>query len=143
MGVNLRMEPYAKLFEEDRPGLRILDEFCFPDIDKLFGHLGMRWDDYSIDAVNGGLPHEAALRLLAAVESHQLPPELNRGNARSALIDKRDKLLVLLHYYRNWYEHPERVSPQLQGILKGRAPGMEGRIGHLPESERQSWLLLA
>jgi len=32
MGVDLRMEPYAEKFEEDRPGLRILDEFCFPDI---------------------------------------------------------------------------------------------------------------
>jgi hypothetical protein len=85
MSIDLRMEPYATMFEEDRPGLQILDEFCFPDIDKLFGHLGMRRDDYSIDAVNGRLPHDAALRLLAAVESHQLPPELNRGNARSAL----------------------------------------------------------
>ena len=92
-----------------------------PDIDKLFGHLGMKWDDYSIDAVNGRLPHDAALRLLAAVESHQLPPELNRGNARSALIDKRDKLLVLLHYYRNWYEHPDRVPTQMQQFV-GSAP---------------------
>ena len=32
MGVDLRMEPYATMFGEDRPGLRILDEFCFPDI---------------------------------------------------------------------------------------------------------------
>ena len=141
MGVDLRMEPYAEMFEKERPGLRIIDEFCFPDIDKLFGHLGMKWDDYSIDAVNGRLPHDAALRLLAAVESHQLPPELNRGNARSALIDKRDKLLVLLHYYRNWYEHPDRVPTQMQQFV-GSAPRQAGKICHLPESDRQLWLLL-
>jgi hypothetical protein len=140
MVVDLLMEPYATMFENERPESRIIEELCFPDIDKLFGHLGMRWDDYSIDAVNGRLPHDAALRLLAAVESHQLPPELNRGNARSALIDKRDKLLVLLHYYRNWYEHPDRVPTQMQGISKGRAPGMEGRIGHLPD--KRPWLVV-
>lgn len=143
MGVDLRMEPYAEMFEKERPESRIIDELCFPDItDKLCDRLGLRWDDFyaAIDE-EGRLPHDAALRLLAAVESHQLPPELNRGNARSALIDKRDKLLVLLHYYRNWYEHPDRVPTQMQQFV-GSAPGMAGKIGHLPESERQPWLVL-
>ena len=101
----------------------------------------MRWVDYSIDAVNGRL-RRRCFETPRAVESHQLPPELNRGNARSALIDKRDKLLVLLHYYRNWYEHPDRVPTQMQQFV-GSAPGMAGKICHLPESERQPWLLLA
>jgi hypothetical protein len=59
MGVDLRMEPYAEIFQKERPRLRIIDEFCFLYIDKLFGHLGMRWDDYSVDAVNGRLPLSA------------------------------------------------------------------------------------
>jgi hypothetical protein len=42
------------------------------------------------------MPHNASLNLLAAVESHQVPPELT-GDARSALADKRDRLLILLH----------------------------------------------
>ena len=41
MGVDLRMELSAEMFQKERPGLRIIDEFCFLDIDKLFGHLGM------------------------------------------------------------------------------------------------------
>ena len=77
MGVDLRMEPYAEMFEKDRPGLRIIDEFCFPDIDKLCDRLGLSWVDfYAVIDNEGRLPHEAALRLLAAVESHQIPPEL-------------------------------------------------------------------
>ena len=56
MGVDLRMEPYAEMFEKERPGLRIIDEFCFPDIDKLFGHLGMRWDDYCALMLSSGPP---------------------------------------------------------------------------------------
>ena len=141
MGVDLRMEPYAKKFEEDRPGLRILDEFCFSEIDELFGHLGLKWDDFcAVADKEGRLPHDAALRLLAAVEWHQVPPE-SKGDARSALIDKRNKLLVLLHYYRDWYEHPDRVPTQMQQFV-GSAPDMAGRIGHLPEFERQPWLVL-
>jgi hypothetical protein len=48
------------------------------------------------------VPHNAILNLLAAVESHQ---ELT-GDARSALTDKRDRLLILLHYCSDCYEHP-------------------------------------
>jgi hypothetical protein len=51
---------------------------------------------HSIEQNGPGLPHNASLNLLAAVESHQVPPELT-GDARSALADKRDRLLILLH----------------------------------------------
>jgi hypothetical protein len=112
MGVDLMMEPYATKFREQRPGSRIIDEFCFPDIDKLFGRLRLRWDEYSVDALNGRLPHDAALSLLAAVEPHQALAE---------------KLLTLLLYYRQWYEHPDRVPGQMQQFV-GTVPGMAGRI---------------
>lgn len=127
MGVDLRMEPYATMFEKERPESRIIDELCFPDItDKLIDRLGLSWNDfYALVYEEGRLPHEAALRLLAAVESHHALAE---------------KLLTLLHYYRDWYENPERVATQMQGITQGRAPGMEGRIGHLPD--QRPWLVL-
>ena len=126
MGVDLRMEPYATMFETERPESRIIDELCFPDIDKLIDRLGLSWNDfYALVYEEGRLPHEAALRLLAAVESYQAAPE---------------KLLTLLQYYRDWYENPERVATQMQGISQGRAPGMEGRIGHLPDP--RPWLVL-
>jgi hypothetical protein len=32
MGIDLRMEPYAEMFEKERPESRIIDELCFPDI---------------------------------------------------------------------------------------------------------------
>ena len=128
MGTDLRMEPYATMFERERPESRIIPELCVPDItDKLCDRLGLSWDDFyaAIDE-EGRLPHEAALRLLAAVESHHALAE---------------KLLTLLHYYRDWYENPERVATQMQGISKGRAPRMEGEIGHLPD--KRPWLVLA
>lgn len=141
MGVDLRMEPYATMFEKERPESRIIDELCFLDIDKLFASLGLSLDDFHAAAdKDGRLPYEATLRLLAAVESRQVPPELTR-DARAALSDKRGKLLILLRYCRDWYEHPELVAIQMQGISKGRAPGMEGRIGHLPE--KRPYLVLA
>jgi hypothetical protein len=59
----------------------------------------------SIKQNGPGLPHNASLNLLAAVESHHVPPELT-GGARSALTDKRDRLLILLHYCCGCYEHP-------------------------------------
>ena len=71
-------------------------------------------DFYAVADKEGRLPHEAALRLLGKVG--------------------------VVHYYSQWYEHPDSVSPQLQGILKGRAPGMEGLIGHLPD--KRPWLVL-
>jgi hypothetical protein len=127
MGIDLRMEPYAEMFETERPESRIIDELCFPDItDKLCDRLGLSWDDfYSAIDEKGRLPHEAALKLLVAVESHHALAE---------------KLLTLLHYYRDWYENPERAATQMQGITQGRAPGMEGRIGHLPDP--RPWLVL-
>jgi len=127
MGTDLRMEPYATMFEKERPESRIIPELCFPDItDKLCDRLGLSWDDFyaTIDE-EGCLPHEAALKLLVAVESHHALAE---------------KLLTLLHYYRDWYENPELVATQMQGISKGRAPRMEGEIGHLPD--KRPWLVL-
>jgi hypothetical protein len=97
MGVDLRMEPYATMFEKERPESRIIDELCFPDVtDKLCDRLGLSRDEFrELSDKDGRLPHEAALRLLAAVESHHALAE---------------KLLTLLHYYRDWYENPERVA---------------------------------
>jgi hypothetical protein len=43
MGVDLRMEPYAEMFEKEA---RIIDELCFPDIDKLCDRLGLSWGDF-------------------------------------------------------------------------------------------------
>jgi hypothetical protein len=128
MGVDLRMEPYATMFEKERPESRIIDELCFPDVtDKLCDRLGLSRDEFrELADKDGRLPHEAALRLLAAVESHHALAE---------------KLLTLLHYYRDWYENPELVATQMQGISKGRAPRMEGEIGHLPD--KRPWLVLA
>ena len=126
MGVDLMMEPYATMFERERPESRIIDELCFPRIDKLIDRLGLSWDNFYALVYEGGrLPHEAALKLLAAVESYQAPPE---------------KLLILLHLYRDWYEHPDPVAVPLQGISRGRAPEMEGEIGHLPD--KRPWLAL-
>jgi hypothetical protein len=141
MGIDLRMEPYAEMFEKEA---RIIDELCFPDLDKLCDRLGLSWGDfYAVIDNEGRLPHDAALKILAAVESHQVPPELT-SDARAALIDKRDKLLILLRYYCDWHEHPDHVATQMQGISKGRAPGMEGLIGrddYLPD--KRPWLMLA
>jgi hypothetical protein len=47
MGVDLRLEPYATMFEKERPESRIIDELCVPDItDKLRDRLGLSWDDF-------------------------------------------------------------------------------------------------
>ncbi len=128
MGVDLRMEPYAEMFQKERPGLRIIDEFCFLDIDKLFGRLGLSWDDFGAAAdKDGRLPHEAALRLLAAVEPHQAPAK---------------KLLILLHYYSQWYEHPDRIPMQMHQFV-GTVPGMAGVVGHWEPDRRRSWLVLS
>jgi hypothetical protein len=126
VSVDLRMEPYATKFEKERPESRIIDELCFPDIDRLCERLGLSWYDfYATVDDEGRLPHNAALRLLAACESHH------------ALTGS---LLTLLRHYRQWYEHPDRVATQMQGISKGRAPRMEGEIGHLPDP--RPWLVL-
>jgi hypothetical protein len=81
MGVDLRMEPYAGMFEKEHPESRIIDELCFPGIDRLCERIA-----------------------------------------------------------RQWYEHPDRVATQMQGISKGRAPRMEGEIGHL--ADPRPWLVL-
>jgi hypothetical protein len=126
MGVDLRMEPYATAYQGERLESRIMDELCFPDIDKLCDRLGLSWYDfYATVDDDGRLPHEGALKLLAACESHH-------ALARN--------LLTLLRHYREWYEHPDRVATQIQGISKGSAPGTEGRIDHL--ADKRPWLVL-
>ena len=127
MGVDLRMEPYATMCQDERPESRIFDELCFSDIDKLFGRLGLNWDDfYAVVDIDGRLPHDGALRLLAEIEPHR------------ALAGK---LLALLDLYRDWYAHPEIVPMAFQGISQGRRPGMESRIGHLPD--KRPYLVLS
>lgn len=141
MGVDLRMEPYAEMFQKERPESRVLDEFYFHDVDTLFDSMGLTWDHYSpVDKLDdqGRLPHEAALKLLHAIESHPMPQDVP---SRQLVIDRRDKLLTMLRFYRQWHEHPERIPTQVQEVLAGRAPGMAGRIGHL--QERHPWLALA
>ena len=59
MGVDLRLEPYATMFEKERPESRIVDELCVPDIDKLFARLGLNWDDcFATGDIDGRPPHE-------------------------------------------------------------------------------------
>src|ERR1700739_3846529 len=126
MGVDLRMEPDAGMFEKERPESRIINELCFPGIDRLCERIGLSWYDfYATVDDEGRLPHNAALRLLAACESHH------------ALTGS---LLTLLRHSRQWYEHPDLVAIQMQGVSKGRAPRMEGLIGHLPD--KRPWLVL-
>ena len=108
MSVSLMMEPFAGTYLEESSDLRVIDEFCFIEIDELFHRLELNWEDFRMMADKDGcLPHDAALRLLAAVEMHQAPPT---------------KLLAMLHRYREWYDHPEAISTQIQGLLGGRAP---------------------
>ena len=119
MGVDLRMEPYATMFEKERPESRIIPELCLPDVDKLFESLGLSLDEFhALADKEGRLPHEAALRLF------------KKGQIGG----------TLAHYYSQWYEHPELVAIQMRGISKGRAPRMEGEIGHLPDL--RPWLVL-
>jgi hypothetical protein len=125
MGIDLRMEPYATAYQRERPESRI-NELCFPDIDKLCDRLGLSWYDfYATVDEEGRLSHDGALKLLAACESHH------------ALAGS---LLTLLRHYRQWYEHPDRVATQMQGISLGCAPGMEGRID--PLADKRPWLVL-
>ena len=75
------------------------------------------------------MPHNATLNLLAAVESHQVPPELT-GDARSALTDKRERLLILLHYCCDCYEHPwlEGGSKECESCMGGGSSANLSRI---------------
>jgi hypothetical protein len=114
------------MYLEESPELRVVDEFCFLEIDELFGRFELNWEDFRMLADKDGcLPHDAALRLLAAVELHRAPPK---------------KLLTMLHHYREWYDHPETISKQIQGLLGGRAPAMADKIAHL--GERRPHLVL-
>ena len=47
MSIDLRMEPYATMFENERPESRIIPELCVPDItDKLCDRLGLSWYEF-------------------------------------------------------------------------------------------------
>jgi hypothetical protein len=110
------MEPYATMYEKERPESRIIPELCVPDVDKF----GLSLDKFhALTDKDGRLPHEAALRLF------------KKGQMGG----------TLAHYYSQWYEHPELVAIQMQGISKGRAPRMEGEIGHL--ADKRPWLVLS
>ena len=57
MRVDLRLEPYAEMYQTERPRSDIPDEFYFQDIIWLFEHLGLTWDDYSaVDELDGQGP---------------------------------------------------------------------------------------
>jgi hypothetical protein len=125
MGLDLRMEPYAEMFEKERPESRIVDELCFRDIsDKLCDRLGLSWEDLhaAIDE-EGRLPHAAALRLLAAVESHHalaekaaylasLLPRLVRASRTCRHPDAGS-----LKRPRAWHGGPNRPSPRQASLL--------------------------
>ena len=69
MRVDLRLEPYAEMYEAERPRSGILDEFFVHDVVWLFECLGLTWDDYSaVDELDdkGRFPHEAVLKLSQA-----------------------------------------------------------------------------
>ena len=52
-------------------------------------------------------------------------------------------LLIMLRCYREWYDHPENISKQMQAILGGCALRMAGLIVQLRESELRPRLALA
>ena len=69
MGIDLRMEPFAEMYQAKCTRSGILDEFYFQDVDWLFERLGLTWDDYSaVDELDdkGRFPHEAVLKLSQA-----------------------------------------------------------------------------
>ena len=103
------------------------DELCFPDIDKMLDPLGVLWGDfYAVVDKDGRLPHAAALKLLAAVESHQLPPELTR-DARAALSDKRGKLLIFASLLPRLVRESRTCCHADAGNLKGPRSSHGGR----------------
>jgi hypothetical protein len=100
----------------------------------------LTWDDSSVDVVDDRdrLPHEAAKKVVHAIEDHRLPDDVT---SRQPLAHKREKLLTMLHLYSEWYEHPQDIHQQMQAILAGRAPSIEAQVGHL--RDRRPWLALA
>ena len=141
MGIDLRMEPFAEMYQAKRTRLGMLDEFYFQDIDWLFERLGLTWDDYSaVDELDdtGRFPHEAVLKLSRAIETNPLPRD---ASARELLIKRRQGLLAMLQLYAEWHGNPEKIPLQLQDVLAGRAPGMEGLVGQL--TDPRPWMALA
>ena len=69
MRVDLRLEPYAEMYQTERPRSDIPDELYVQDVVWLFERLGLTWDDYSaVDELDdkGRFPHEAVLKLSQA-----------------------------------------------------------------------------
>ena len=131
---DLRLEPYAEMWETELPTQRIIDEFCCPKIDRFIAGLGLKWDEFFGAVHDGSLPHADALKLLAAVEALLVQP--------SSAADC-EKLLKMLWLYRELRTFPlENISPHMQGVIAHRAPGMAGKIGKLAESECRSRLML-
>jgi len=146
MSVDFMMEPFAGMYQNACPLSRIIDEFHVRDVDSLFDYLEMRWDSYCLERIDdkGQLPHDAVLDLLNAVESHPVPSTTTaEAPPRHLLVEDRDRLLLMLRCYRDWYEHPENISKQLQTMLRERAPRMASLIAQLGESELRPRLTLA
>jgi hypothetical protein len=146
MGIDVMMEPFAGMYQNECPASRIIEEFYFRDIDSLFDYLEMRWDSYCLDRMDdkGQLPHDAVLEVLSALESHPVPaPTADDAPPRHLLVQNRERLLIMLHCYCEWHEHPEHISRQMQKILEGRAPRMAGLIAQLTESALRPRLTLA
>jgi len=144
MGVDLMMERFAGMYQNESLQSGIIDEFYFRDVDVLFEYLEMEWENYAVDIIddNGRLPHEASVQLLKAVETHPVPEAVDAPNIpRQFMVDRRERLLDMLRLYCYWYDRRENIPAQIQGILRGRAAGMVDKIAHL--HDRRPWLALA
>jgi hypothetical protein len=146
MSIDLRMKPYATMFEKERPESRIIDELCFPNPDKLFGYLGLNWYDYAVNPFSGCLHHYAAFENPRGGSSRSRFHWKLSDDARAVLIDKRAKLITLLRLYRQWYEHPERV-PTHRNFYKnswtanrGIAEATEHATGAENRERRNRWV---
>jgi hypothetical protein len=129
------------MYQAERPRSDIPDELYVQDVVWLFERLGLTWDDYSaVDELDhaGRFPHQAVLKLSQAIETSAVPRDVS---ARELLVKRREKLLTMLRRYAEWHEHPERIPAQMQDILVGRAPGLEGVVDQLPDP--RPWLALA
>jgi len=137
---------FAGMYQNECPLSRIIDEFYFRDVDRLFEYLEMRWDTYCLDWIDdkGNLPHEAAMDILSAIERHAVPETIaDDAPPRLLLVENRERLLIMLRCYRKWHEHPEKIIKQMQAILGARASRMAGLIVQLRESELRPRLALA
>ena len=108
------------MFEKEPPESRIIDELCFPDItDKLIDRLGLSRNDSMRSSTKRAASTRGRLRLLTAVESHHALAE---------------KLLTLLHYYRDWYDNPNVLPRKCRESLGVRPAWRANRPSPRPAS---------